>query len=369
MTPGPILFVDDERQWRGGQDSLFNLLEGLDDRGVSFSLAVRKGGGLAERLLEKNWPVSVWKPGGEFSPGGIFYFRRLVRELKPGIIYYNTPRTICSGVVGSRLAGASVVHMAARRVDFPLGRNVFSRLKYRYGVDYIVAISQAVKQTLITCGVPEEKIILIHPGVSLADFDGVPPASSEFPRMEGTSFFTLSALTEEKGLDILIRAFHRHHDHYPFSRLLIAGKGKLEEELREEANRNGIESFVRFLGFRTDPVAVMKCMDVLVAPSLFEGFGRAVLYAMAAGLPVVGSRVGGIVDQVVDGEKGILVPPGDEDALARAMDRVAGNRAAARLMGEKGRSRIKKYFTRDHTVEKYIHIFQKVLANSDEVVE
>lgn len=358
--PRPFIFVDDERGWRGGQDSLAALVDKLHQRNVPLVLVTRTGSELERRLGARGVPLRTWAGGGELSPGSIIFFRRLLRELSPDLVFYNTPKPVWSGVIGAWLAGRRPFHLCARRVNFPLRRNFLSRLKYRWAIDGYIAISQAIRQTLIRGGVPDERIVVVPESVDLATFDAIEPLWAEFPPRQGRRFMCVAALTEEKGIDVLLQAFARHHRNHPESTLTIAGSGRLESWLKGLADGEGLGGAVAFLGFRPDFIAVMKCMDAVVMPSLSEGFGRAALYGMAAGLPVVASEVGGIPEMVLPGETGLLVPPGDPESLAAALDRLAADPESARTMGRRGRERVEARFNSQQMVNRSLELLHKL---------
>ncbi|MBN2430962.1 MAG: glycosyltransferase [Acidobacteria bacterium] len=361
----PVLFVDDEAVWRGGQDSLRDLMMGLAGQGIAPVLAARAGGELADRVVrETDWPVHGWRAASEFSPVAIAFFRKLMRRYRPRIVCYNTPRPIISGLLGARWAGVTAIHLYTRRVDFPLGRNVFSRWKYHRGIDCFVAISTAIARRLADYGIAPQRIFVVHPGIGLPEFDAVAPARDNLPPRKGLVFFCMSALTPEKGHHVLLAAFAQHLRRYDSSALWLAGDGRCEVELRQLAASLDISPAVHFLGFRPDVLGVLKAADALVMPSLDEGFGRAVLYAMAAGKAVLASRVGGLPDQVSDRENGLLVPPGDADALAGGLDCLAAHPELVAAMGQAGRRRVAASFTRECTAEKYIRIFRQVFQES-----
>ncbi|MGD2097972.1 MAG: glycosyltransferase [Desulfobacterales bacterium] len=121
------------------------------------------------------------------------------------------------------------------------------------------------------------------------------------------------------------------------------GKGELDVDLRTEALRKNVNGKVKSLGWRQDINELMPVFDILVLPSLNEGMGRVLVEAMAAGKPVVGSRVGGIPDLTEDGHTGYLVPPADEKALADAIMKLLNYRDQARLMGQRGKEQCRQF--------------------------
>jgi glycosyltransferase involved in cell wall biosynthesis len=152
-------------------------------------------------------------------------------------------------------------------------------------------------------------------------------------------------LALQKGQRHLIAAMPLLLERVPFARLVIAGGGDLEEYLRDLASEAGVADRVHVLGPRKDVSALMHAIDVFAMPSIWEGFGLVLLEAMAAGRPIVASRVATIPEVVVDGETGLLVPAGDSVALADALARLAHDPALARRLGEAGRERLRQHFS------------------------
>jgi glycosyltransferase involved in cell wall biosynthesis len=140
-----------------------------------------------------------------------------------------------------------------------------------------------------------------------------------------------------KGPMHLLNAMESVWQDYPEATLVFVGKGDLEAELRAKALQMGVSGRVKFLGWRDDIPEIMKILDVFVLPSLNEGMGRVLVEAMAAGRPVVASRVGGIPDLVKHGENGFLVEPGDENGVSAAIKKLLADKIMRDQMGEKGR--------------------------------
>lgn len=363
LSDPPVLLVDDEPAWRGGQESLFSLAAAWAAAGRPFALACAVGGELERRAREQGWPVRPFSPGAELSLRVCRCFTRWLDDVAPGIILYNTPKPVTAGVLAARWRRRPVRHVVARRVVFPLRGHRLSRWKYRQA-DHFIAISAAVAAALRDSGIPPAKITVVPEGLDVAAFDAVTPAREEFPRRAGCTFGCLAALTREKGVDVLLDALARHRRQFPDSALLVAGTGAEAEALQRQAEVLGLADSARFLGFRTDVAAVVKCLDAVVLPSRAEGFGRAALLAMAAGLPVAAAATGGIPEVVADGITGRLCPPDDPDALARLLDQLAGEPEQARAFGAAGRARLLERFTVAQMAEQSAACLDKILATA-----
>ena len=145
------------------------------------------------------------------------------------------------------------------------------------------------------------------------------------------------------------------------ARLVIVGEGRLRSELEAEAVALGLGDSVCFTGFRTDVLSLIRGFEIFAFPSTHEALGTSVLDAMALCKPVVATRAGGIPETVQDGITGLLVPPGDPQALAQALCTLLQNPERGRLFGEAGRRRVEEYFTAEHTGAATLRVYCNVL--------
>ena len=150
---------------------------------------------------------------------------------------------------------------------------------------------------------------------------------------------TVARLAPVKGLQHLISAMPEILRRCPHAHLVIAGDGDRRADLEAMVRRTAVAERVHFLGFRRDAAAVTAALDVFVLPSLNEGQGRVLVTAMALGVPVVATNVGGVPEVVEDGRQGLLVPPASPAALARAVTMLVKDPALAASLGRAGRAR------------------------------
>jgi glycosyltransferase involved in cell wall biosynthesis len=172
---------------------------------------------------------------------------------------------------------------------------------------------------------------------------------------------TVGRLSPVKGHEFLIRAFGEVRSEFPEARLIIVGEGSYGDILRKEAERSGQSDSVVFVKTMPDIKAVLKLLDVYVFPSIQEGLGFSLLEAMASGLPCVATDTGGIRDVIDDGNEGVLVSPGDEKELARAIIRVVKDRQLGSKLAENGRNKVRNGFSLDIMAEQTISFYRKVL--------
>lgn len=205
----------------------------------------------------------------------------------------------------------------------------------------IVAVSDAVASHLWRLGVPRSRIEVIH--------NGVDPARFAAPWTGGEGVLAVGRLVPQKGFDVLIAAARR----LGHVRFAIAGEGPLREALEASAPAN-----VRFLGRVEDIAERMARADVVVVPSRWEGFGLAAAEALAAGAPLVASRVDGLVEVV--GDAGVLVPADDPDALTLALGSLLADPVRRQALSRAGRARA-RLFDLERTVRRYERMYQTLV--------
>jgi glycogen(starch) synthase len=204
-----------------------------------------------------------------------------------------------------------------------------------------LVITPRLRGLLLSDGVEENRLHLIPPGVNPSLFEG--PFEDPFEGVGRPRVLFVGRLAPQKGVRALVAAAALIEN--PSARVLLVGEGPEREALEREAERIGVGDRVRFLGFFAHDrlPAAMAHADLLVLPSVYEELGTVLLEAMWAGLPIVASRTGGIPDVIEDGSNGLLVPPGDPEALARAIDRLFADRALAHRLSAEARKRGKDF--------------------------
>jgi glycosyltransferase involved in cell wall biosynthesis len=228
------------------------------------------------------------------------------------------------------------------------------KVKRRSGrfADMILANSRATADTID--GAP---VTVIHPGVD------VTPSSVRIRSADETfRIGVASRLVPGKGISELISAVAILERQGIDVQLDIAGSGPEQQMLASSADSLGIAERVRFLGWVNDVPSVMREWDIYAQPSHAEGFGISVLEAMASGLPVVASSVGGLPEIVVEGETGFLVPSSDSVALAERISRLARAPELRAQMGQRGRARVLSQFSVERETGAIQAAYERVLA-------
>ena len=353
--------MDPERSFGGGERQVLGLVRHLARRGHENVLAAPEGSAIV-RLLPpgdaRGVPLAVRNDVDLFAA---FRLAHLVARERPDVVHLHTSRALALTLWLPRLAAPAVV---TRRMDYPVRRGLRTRLLYGRRVAAVAAISEEVRRQLEAGGVAPERIRVIPSGVEVPD--GLPgPAGREAARRRfgagpETVIAVVAALETRKGHDVLLHALARAGARGLAFTALLCGDGSQRAALEEEAGRLGLSSHVRFLGEQRQVADVLAAADLFVLPSRKEGLGVAILEAMALGLPVVASAVGGIPESVEDGGTGLLVPPEDVDALAAAIARLARDPGLARRMGERGRERARVRFAMSAMADGYERLYGEV---------
>jgi len=360
-----VLHVNTERTWRGGEQQVLYLARGLQGRGIEQVLLCQEGSVLATRARECGLPVWERRLHGEVDLPAMRAIAARLRAAAFDVVHLHTSHAHTLGVVAARLAGrrrkgerpATVV---SRRVDFSIHKRRvldFARLKYTWGLDRILCVSEQIRQVLLADGLPEELLGVVHSGIDVGRLAGAPDRRADYRREfsvpNGAPLIgTVGHLADHKGQRYLLAAAPAVLARFPQARILVVGAGELLEPLTAQARELGVAERVLFPGFRSDVPSLLAALDLFVFPSHLEGLGTSVLDALALGLPVVSTTAGGIPEMIEDGVHGRLVPPRDPQALAAAMIELLERPERARALGAAGRARVMAEFTADRMVEK-----------------
>lgn len=340
------------------------LAEGLDALGYSTTVALGTEApweGNMRALAERKNVRCVQVPGlgREIRPfadaRALWRLYRMIRALRPHIVHTHTAKAGVLGRVAARLAGSrNVVHTYHGHVlrgYFDPGRSaVFRAVERRLGrtTRVLIAVSQSVKDDLVALGIaPADRIRVIPLGLELQPLTGALPRGSlrgEAGVPDGAPLVGIvGRLTAIKDVGTFLAAAVRVRAVVESARFAVVGDGELRAALEADAARRGLSGVVHFHGWRHDMAPVYGDLDVVVNTSINEGTPVALIEAMAAGRPVVATRVGGTPDLLGDGARGRLVPPGDAEAIASAV--------VAALRGEsKQVARARAYVLAEHGV-------------------
>jgi glycosyltransferase involved in cell wall biosynthesis len=235
--------------------------------------------------------------------------------------------------------------------------------------DCVLVNADAIRETLISQGyrpdniavirnaIAPSKTVTIDQGCGIREELGLTPSAPVV--------MVLSRLNRMKGVQYFLDAASMVAAKLPETRFLIVGDGEIRQELEDSAARLGLADRIVFTGFRTDIPRLLSEVNLSVLPSLSEGLSNTLLESMAAGVPVVATRVGGNPEIIEDGVSGLLVPPKDSAMLATAMITLLGNPALASSFGAAGKHRIAEVFSLQRSVREIERLYQKLVDGSE----
>jgi glycosyltransferase involved in cell wall biosynthesis len=348
QLPVKVAFWAGSFERAGTQQFLLELLRRIDrERFDPVVMSTVKTGELLSDIESLDIEVHEFGTGRALlSPAtirGLLRAARFLRRERVAVLNCMLGLTTLVGPFVGRVAGVPVVLNNQRNLSYWIhGRfreGVYGFVNRRL-VDAVLVNSAAAAAELVKrFRVPPEKVVSVGTGIDLrriAEARAGDELASELGLAGRTVVGTVAKLSPVKGHQHFIAAAAEIAKARPDVVFLIVGDGIRKKELEDMATELGIADRVTFAGVRDDVPSLLELMDVFVLGSLSEGSPNAVLEAMAAGLPVVATDVGGLPEMVIDGESGILVPPGDSDALAEAIGELLDDPSRAETMGRAG---------------------------------
>ena len=344
------MHIDTGKELRGGQRQLLLLARGLRERGHEQLVVCPKGSRLGGRAREEGLRVFALPAHDPAHAHGILQLRQLLGGELFGILHAHDGKGQTIAWLAS--AGMPVRRVASRRVTFVpkrlAGGLMIHRLKYQFTCQAVIAISDFVRQVLAESGVPADMIEVIPDGI---EFPPELPDADLRLRMRAQWGFEeedfligyMGGFTPEKGQDIAIEALRMLGHSLPRACLVVAGEFCGRKPRRAQSKTQLVRNRVRRLGPLENLADFFAGLDLYAMPSRAEGLGSAALLAMAHGVPVVATRVGGLPELIEDQRTGWVVPPDSPPALADVIVSAASDRAGLRTLGRQARERAKHY--------------------------
>jgi len=353
----------------GLENGVVNVVNGLDRARFRSSLCcLQQAGEFAKRIHAPSTQIHEFGLSGGNDMKLPWRLARLFRQTKPDIVHTRNPEAFFYGFLGAKLAGVPcIVHSEHGR---PLPDKPHRMLVQRWMSKFtngVFAVTEQLKDELVRyVRLPQQQIQVLYNGVDLDRFCKGPRAQTR--AMLGVDDSTIvigsvGRLVPVKNYSLLMRAAA------PLlrsgkGRLVLVGDGPERERLGSEADALGIMQHVQLLGHRNDVHELLAAMDLFVLPSINEGMSNTLLEAMACGLPVVASAVGGNVEIVRDQGDGLLFASNDLDVLRTHLDHLTMNADVRREFGRRARARVEDAFSLDAMVRRYEQFYAQSLLTS-----
>jgi len=359
-----VLYVSHTPELKGSAVSLYKLMTGLGDDGFSPVAAFAKDGPLVTRLRSEGVPAHVLKSRGFLGLGLVVEALGLIKKEGVGLVHLNCAVPFCKYVgIAARINRTPVVWHIREDPAGKWTRMLRPWIK-RLPVS-IMAVSTEIYDAFSSTG----KAVRIYNGVDASEFspevDGLAFRSRWGIPGDAFLYGIVGSIQPRKGTELFIKAAAMVAEHHPEAMFLVAGSGLPEHEsgLREQIKSlPALDGKVVLTGRISDTPECMAALDLLVMPSLWEGFPRALIEAMAAGKCVVATDVGEVRHIVEDGVTGFIIPKDDLGALTEAMERCISIRAGLDAIGKKARERVVSEFSISGHIGQVKNEYSKILA-------
>ena len=365
MRPIRVLLTIPELVYGGAERQLVELASRLDPRRFRVAVAALRAGGALEGEARRRGVEALHTARqGRFDLSPILRLAAFAVKRRVDVTHSFLFFDALHGRLAAALAGVPVRIASLRGVDYAPGslRNYVDRALLSL-TDCLVANSEWMRDRARRCGLRRARIEVIRNGVDAARFDR--PAERERVRRElgiarkAVAVGMVGRLSREKGVDVFMRCAARVAEECADAVFVVVGDGPERGALERMA---GSPARVVMTGWRDDVGETLSALDVLALTSRSESAPNAALEAMAAGLPVVATRVGGTPEIVEDEVTGLLAPSEDVAGLSERLTRLCRSAALRRMMGRRGRRRIEERFSMRRMVERYEALYEELVG-------
>ena len=344
----------------GGQERrILRELEGLDPARFRGLLLCQPGSRLGYVTEERKIPTIRFKMRSAYDPVAFVKILQLLKRERVDVIHAHSSRDAWLAGAAGKLLGVPVFR--TRHLLTPIGGPyVYARL-----ADLVLTVSEDVRRYLISAGVPGEKIIAVPTGINLKRFDPARPdlvdmrARFNLPR-DAFVIGLIAVLRKAKGHRFLLQAVKRLAPEFPQVKLLIAGTGPQEQNIKNLVKELGLGEQVLMLGHQDDIPSLLRALDVFVLPAQEEALGTALVEATAMGVPVIATRIGGIPEVV--GETGLLFESEDVEALANHLRTLIRSPELAARLRVQGAARARELYDENIMVRRTEELYRQAVG-------
>jgi glycosyltransferase involved in cell wall biosynthesis len=372
QKPKKVLYVITLSDWGGAQKYVFELACAAKARGCTVQVVIGHGHELTQCLHAAGVTtisLTSMRCGiGLFSEiSSLFSLIRIIWKFQPDIVHGNSSKAGLLAALAARICSVKEVIFTSHGWAFNETKNVLKQKIYQlfHNVtiilnDRTICVSDAIYRDAQRMWFTKTKLVVIHLGIQEGPFltrevarTTLVPGSTTHPLWIGA----VARLDPVKQLDVLIRAFSFIAARDPQSRLVIVGEGGERAKLEEVIRSHFLQKQVFLIGHRQEAQRYMKAFDIIALPSLSESFGFVIAEAGLANVSVVASNVGGVPEIITNNETGLLVPTGDEHALADALHTLAQDPALRARYGTALREHVLQAFTESCMLEKTFALY------------
>jgi glycosyltransferase involved in cell wall biosynthesis len=358
----PLCFFNSQHAWGGGEKWHYEVSLRLKTRGYPVMVITNTESELFQRLNVYEIPLQHLKVSNLsfLNPYTMMKLYTLLKQSAIHSIILNLPRDLKAGGIAAKLAG--VKHIIYRRGTALAVRNTFlNRFLFRHIVTRIIANSGEIQRTILQNNpdlIAQEKITVIYNGIDLSAYDQRSTTTIYERQNHEVILGNAGRFVEQKGQKYLVELAKDLKAQDLKFRLLIAGKGKLEGELKRYAQELDVAQEIVFVGFMKNIKSFMENIDIFLFPSLHEGSANTLLEAMASCKPIVAFQISSIPEIVAHNETGLLVDVGNREQMLQHVKRLLLDESLRVMLGLNARKRIEERFTMAHMVSEIIKLLE-----------
>lgn len=354
-----ILFISSGSGIGGGEKNLLDIVK-YASKEYKVSAVVPSEGLLAEKFKEVGCSVHVCG----INLYKLNILKNIIKSEQPNLIYILGLRASFVGRIAAKILKIPCIN-GVHGLHYFYYENyikgkiflIVDRFLRRWTDGFICASKSVYEQVVNILKVNKDKVWLIYNGL---DYDNIAQVDKEILENEKT-IICVGSLHKPKGQIHLIKAIPIINRSVKNVKCLIVGDGEEEENLKSYVRENNLEPYIIFTGFSNNVFELMRKSTILALPSLWECLPYVLLEAMAVGLPIVATNVGGIPEIVVNNETGILVSPKNEEELAEAIIKLLKSSELCVKMGNEGRKRATKHFSKNKMCEQTLMVYKTIL--------
>lgn len=360
--PLTILHTESSKGWGGQENRTLKESIGLKNLGARVIIACPPDSKLAKIGAENGIEIKTIKMENSISLPAIASLLKIIRDEKVNIVCTHSGKDSMLGAISGRISKMKPVIVRTRHLALP----ITSKITYSLLPHKVVTVSDYVRKYLVeTEGIAADQVVSIPTGVDpgIFDPDSIKAVSKEELGIPADTRIvgTIAIFRRKKGHHILLDAIPKVLKEFPKTIFLFVGDGPQRKNIERKIAELGITDHVKLPGLRKDIPEILKSIDLFVLPTLQEALGTSFLEAMAMRKPVVGTRIGGVPDVVMDGVSGVLVEPEDPAILAKEIINLLGNQDMMNKMGNKGRRIVEERYSVDIMVNRLYSFYNSLL--------
>lgn len=371
-VPQRIVHVSFGLDMGGLERLLLEIAEHTDPRVQQlFFISLGSIGTVGLQLRQMGWPVvCLHRPNG-VRPSLILSLARIFHGIHPAVVHTHDARALIYAAPAARMMGIRrIIHTQhGQNLGMTPRRLKLIRYAAKLAQNY-VCVSQDARDVAAAQGIPQDRLQVIYNGIAVDRFKATCGAySASLVENKNKSLVAIARLSPEKGISNLLKAVAQIHRTLPDLRLKVAGEGPCHADLLREANQLGIYEKVQFLGQVSDPAKVLGRARMFVLPSSSEGISLTLLEAMAAGVPVVATAVGGTPEVLENGKTGLMVPPQNPEKLANAIKQLWLDDELCDQLSHAAALRASEQFDINRMTQEYNRLYQGIKKLEPQLAE